>query len=127
MYRLSQIPRQEPRLAVKQTRPAGYLRFFCCFLLILFCVPAGRTQESERKVLKKGEVQYPAELKKRGIGGTVQLRAIVKADGTVKDIEVIGGSPALADAAKISVRGWKFAPGSAETPVKVVVKFDPNS
>jgi TonB family protein len=77
--------------------------------------------------VKKGEVQYPSELKKRGIGGTVQLRATVKADGTVKDIAVIGGSPALADAAKASVREWKFAPGSAETSVKVIVKFDPNS
>src|ERR1700745_3119081 len=112
---------------MKRRRPAEYLKLSCCLLLIFFCVPIGRTQETSRKVLKKAAVQYPDELKKRGIGGTVQLKAIVKADGTVKDISVIGASPALADATKASVRQWKFVPADAETPVNVVVKFDPNS
>src|ERR1700730_8053140 len=112
---------------MKRPRPTKYLRLFCCLLLIFSCVPIGRTQESKRKVLKKAEVQYPTELKKRGIGGTVQLKVVVRADGAVKDIDVIGGSPALADAAKASVRQWKFAPGDAETPVNVIVTFDPNS
>ena len=114
-------------LTMKRRRAAEYLKLSGCLLLIFSCVPMGRTQESTRKVLKKAEVQYPDELKKRGIGGTVQLKAIVKADGTVKDITVIGGSPALADAAKASVRQWKFVPADAETPVNVIVKFDPNS
>src|SRR5713101_5724792 len=93
-------------ITMKRRRPAEYLKLSCCLLLIFSCVPRGRTQESTRKVLKKAEVQYPDELKKRGIGGTVQLKVIVKADGTVKDISVVGGSPALADAAKASVRQW---------------------
>lgn len=112
---------------MKRRRPRKYLKLFFCFLLFFSCVRIGRTQESKRKILKKAEVQYPNELKKRGIGGTVQLRAVVRADGTVKDITVIGGSPALADAAMTSVRHWKFAPGDAETPVNVIVNFDPNS
>ena len=86
----------------------------------------GQTQNSERKVLKKAEVQYPTEMKARGIGGTVQLKAVVKADGSVKDISVVGGSPAFIDAARDSVRKWKFAPGNAESSVNVSVKFDPN-
>ena len=118
---------QSKGLTMKRRRPAEYLKLCCCVLLILFCVPLGRTQESTRKILKKAEVQYPDELKKRGIGGTVQLKVVVKADGTVKDISLIGGSPALADAAKTSVRQWKFAPGNTDTPVNVIVKFDPNS
>ena len=112
---------------MKRRRLAEYAKLFYCLLLIFSCVSMGRTQETSRKVLKKAEVQYPDELKKRGIGGTVQLKAIVKADGTVKDITVIGGSPALADAAKASVRQWKFVPADSETPVNVIVKFDPNS
>ncbi len=98
---------------------------FYSFLLISSCASVGRTQESGRKVLKKVEVSYPSALKSRGIGGTVQLSVVVKPDGSVKDIEVVGGSAALADAAKASVRQWKFAPATTETSVNVSVKFDP--
>lgn len=87
----------------------------------------GRAQVSQRKILKKVEVQYPSELKSRGIGGTVQLRIKVSLDGSVKDIDVVGGSAALADAAKTSVRQWRFVPSSTETSVDLSLKFDPNS
>jgi outer membrane biosynthesis protein TonB len=44
----------------------------------------------------------------------------------VKDVEVLGGNPALADAAEKAVRQWKFAPG-VESTISVAVTFDPNS
>ena len=77
-------------------------------------------------MVKKVEAQYPSILKRRGIGGTVKLKVIVRGDGTVKDIEVLGGNPALADAAEKAVRQWKFAPGG-ESTIAVAVNFDPNS
>ena len=83
--------------------------------------PAGR------KILKQVEAQYPAMLKKRGIGGTVRLRVTVKPDGSVRNTEVLGGSAILADAAQNAVMQWKFAPGSADTAVDVSIVFDPNS
>ena len=112
---------------MKRQRQTKYLRLFYCFLLIFSCLSLGRTQESERKVLKKAEVKYPSDLKKRGIAGTVRLRVVVRPDGRVKDIDVLGGSAPLAEAAKISVREWKFEPSDTETSVTVSVKFDPNS
>ena len=96
-------------------------------VLTFSCVSRSRAQERERKILKKVEVQYPAVLRKRGIGGTVRLKVVVRADGSVKDIEVLGGNAALVDAAEIAVRQWRFAPGDAETFMTVAVKFDPNS
>jgi TonB family protein len=79
-----------------------------------------------RKVLKKVEADYPAILKKRGIGGTVRLKVAVRADGSVKDVEVLGGNAVLADAAEKAVRQWKFAAGGEDTVV-VAVNFDPNA
>ena len=111
-------------------RGSGFHGLLSCLLLISFYVPAGRAQENQdtkRKILKKEDVVYPPVLKSRGIGGTVQLRVKVKADGGVKNVQVLGGSPALADAAAESVRRWRFQAASSETEINVVVKFDPQS
>ena len=95
-------------------------------VLTLVCLTPVRGQETDRKILKKVEAQYPQILKRRGIGGTVRLKVAIHADGTVKDVEVLGGNPALADAAEKAVRQWRFAPGS-ESTITVAVTFDPNS
>jgi TonB family protein len=85
-----------------------------------------RGQEKDRKILKKVDVHYPSVLKSRGIGGTVRLKVAIHADGTVKDVEVLGGNPTLVEAAEKAVREWKFAPGGESTMV-VAINFDPNS
>jgi TonB family protein len=97
-----------------------------CLVLTLVCLTAVRGQETDRKVLKKVEAQYPSILKRRGIGGMVRLKVAIHADGTVKDVDVLGGNPALADAAEKAVRQWRFAPGG-ESTITVAVTFDPNS
>jgi TonB family protein len=94
-------------------------------LTLVFLMPV-RGQELDRKILKKVEAQYPSILKRRGIGGTVRLKVAIHTDGTVKDVEVLGGNPALADAAEKAVRQWRFAPGG-ESTITVTVTFDPNS
>lgn len=96
----------------------------CLLCLFLWMVPS-QAQEADRKIVKKVEAQYPSILKRRGIGGTVRLKVVVHADGTVKDVQVLGGNPALADAAEKAVRQWRFAPG-VESTVTVAVAFDPN-
>lgn len=97
-----------------------------CLLLALMSLTPVRAQDNERKVVKKVEAQYPSILKRRGIGGTVRLKVAIHADGSVKEVDVLGGNPALADAAEKAVRQWKFAPGG-ESTVTVAVTFDPNS
>jgi TonB family protein len=89
--------------------------------------PSGRAQDATRKVVKKVDAQYPAALKHRGIGGTVRLKVYVKADGTVRDTEVLGGSAALAESAQKAVMQWRFTQGSAETTMEVSVVFNPDA
>ena len=72
-------------------------------------------------------MQYPSILKSKGIGGVVRLRVFIKPDGTVRDAEVIGGNPILAESAQKSVIQWKFTPGSSETTMEVSVVFDPHA
>jgi TonB family protein len=98
-------------------------------LLLLACALSGAAQEASpsRKILKKVEAQYPATLKRLGIGGTVRLKVYIKPDGTVRETEVQGGSPALADSAQKAVMQWRFAAAEAETVMQVSIVFDPNA
>jgi len=126
------VPKPDPRRLFEgstMTRNKGrnlYAGILCSLSLTLLFVSPGRAQDADRKILKKVEAQYPSILKRRGIGGTVKLKVLVRADGTVKEIEVLGGNPALADAAEKAVRQWRFAPGG-ESTISVAVEFDPNS
>ena len=107
-------------------RKTRYGAMIACLVCMLAWMIPGRAQEAERKIVKKVEAEYPSILKRRGIGGTVRLKVIVRPDGAVKDVQVLGGNPALADAAEKAVRQWRFAPGG-ESTITVAVSFDPNS
>ena len=50
----------------------------------------------------------------KGIGGLVRLKVYVKPDGSVRDTEVLGGNPILAESAQRSVIQWKFSPAGSE-------------
>jgi membrane protein involved in colicin uptake len=54
------------------------------------------------------------------LAGTVRVIAVVAADGDVKSVEPLGGSPVLIKAAEDAVAKWKFAPGGES---KEVVEF----
>lgn len=98
----------------------------CLLASAVFAWPAKGQDSGERKIVKKVEAEYPAILKRRGIGGTVRLKVAIHSDGTVKNVEVLGGNPALADAAEKAVRQWKFAAGG-ETTITISMSFDPNA
>jgi len=102
------------------------LKTFCFCVLLLSC-SAAHGQSQERKIVKKAPVAYPSILKSKGIGGVVRLRVFVKADGTVRDTEIVGGNPILVESAQKSVMQWKFTPGTAETIMEVSVVFDPHA
>ena len=111
-------------------KTSGYKRsglLFSVAVILLSGVALAPAQEMTRKVVKRVEAQYPSILKKRGIGGVVRLRVTVKADGTVRDTEVLGGSAILAESAQKAVKQWVFSPAASETTVEVSVVFDPTS
>jgi TonB family protein len=70
--------------------------------------------------------EYPAIARQMNLRGSVQLEVTIKADGSVKDIHIIGGHPVLADAAARSVKQWRFEPGGQETTELLKVSFEPN-
>jgi TonB family protein len=82
---------------------------------------------SSRRVVKSVAAQYPSVLKRRGIGGTVKLRVLVNANGSVKDVQVLGGNPILSDSAAKAVKQWIFAGAEKEESIEISVGFDPNS
>ena len=79
-----------------------------------------------RKAVKMVAVPYPSILKSKGIGGTVKLRVLVNANGTVKDVQVLGGNPILSDCSVKAVKQWVFAASEKEESIELSVAFDPN-
>lgn len=63
---------------------------------------------------------YPTTAKQLGIQGSVLLKAVIGADGTVRELRVIDGHPLLAPAAIEAVKRWKYKPYSVKgKPVEV--------
>jgi TonB family protein len=97
----------------------------CFGVLLLACAPLGRAQDTDRKIVKRVEPEYPAVLRRLSIGGAVRLKVTVRADGTVQETEILGGNDGLAAAAQKAVAQWKFSPASKTTIVEVKLIFDP--
>jgi TonB family protein len=76
------------------------------------------------KILKKIQPVYPLEAKREGIQGIVTLRVTVLKDGSVSNVEVSGGDPALVKAATDAVGQWQFAPlDQASAVTKIEINF----
>jgi TonB family protein len=109
------------------------LRYLLILLLLVltFFGPAGTAQgqqsavEGVRRIVRQTAPTYPELAKKMSLGGTVKVVAVVAADGTVKSVEPVGGSPVLIRAAQDAVAKWKFAPG-AESKEVLELHFTPN-
>jgi TonB family protein len=67
--------------------------------------------------------EYPRIAASLNIVGAVQLQAVVRADGTVKQVRVIGGHPALAEAAAAAVMRWRYERAAKETTETVKITF----
>lgn len=80
------------------------------------------------QVIRRTRVAYPAGASANKVEGTVELVAIVRPDGRVKDVKVIKGNPFLTAAAVTSVREWLYEPAKlngrpVESQVNVVLNF----
>jgi TonB family protein len=99
------------------------------FLLVLLGCSLGSAAaqiqqgESGRLVVKKTSPRYPEIARRMNIAGTVKVFAVVAADGKVKSVEPLGGSPLLIEAAKEAITQWKFAPASAESKELIELHF----
>ena len=83
-----------------------------------------QSSNEKRKVVRKVEPGYPEAAKRMNLGGTVRVVASVAADGNVRKVEPVGGSPLLVQAAQNAVSQWRFAPGTESEEI-VELHFTP--
>jgi TonB family protein len=81
--------------------------------------------EAARKLISHVEPVYPVVLLSSHIGGTVRLKVTIASNGTVEDVELLGGSPILGEAAMVAVKKWVYAAGHSQTQTEVSIPFDP--
>lgn len=102
-------------------------------LCALFLLPqAGAFQQSiqleisnaGRKIKTKVEPEYPELAVKARISGTARVELTVTAEGTVKDVKELGGSPILLAALVRAVKQWKYEPGPKESEIEVKGTFN---
>jgi TonB family protein len=67
-----------------------------------------RLQIGER--ITKVAPTYPPEAQQKGMGGTVQLRATISADGAVENVKPLHGPDLFIPAAVDAVRQWRYRP-----------------
>ena len=92
-------------------------------------VPASLAQKPskpERKVIVTAKPDYPEILRYAQVGGVVRLRATVLPNGTVSNVEVLGGNPIFAENAATAVKKWKYAPAATQTTEDVALSFTPH-
>jgi TonB family protein len=77
-----------------------------------------------RKLTSRVEPAYPVILLSNHIGGTVRMRVTIASNGTVEEVELIGGNPILGEAAMAAVKKWVYAVGRSRTQTEVSIPFD---
>jgi TonB family protein len=84
-------------------------------------------QVMRAKLIFKPNPKYPREAKKNRIQGTVKVEALIGDDGSVIDLEVLSGDPALVKAATDAVLQWRYQPTLLNgRPIQVVTEIDIN-
>jgi len=111
-------------------RTVGWMSAFAALLVAVLFVAApvlscAQDNANNRRILDRTTPDYPLIARHMGLQGTVKIEALVSADGRVKEVEVKGGHPVLAQSAAIAVRHWRWEPAAHETHELVEVKFSP--
>jgi TonB family protein len=90
---------------------------------ILLAGSTSASDQADRKLVRRENPEYPTIAAKMNLHGTVKLKIWIKADGSVRRLEYIGGHPLLAESALKAVKDWTYASSSKESTTVVEVKF----
>ncbi len=75
---------------------------------------------TEPALIRKIAPTYPMQARSERLSGKVVLSATIDADGSIRDVAVVSGSPILADSAAKAVRQWRYSPAMLNgTPVAI--------
>lgn len=94
-------------------------------LVLVIVSLQSQSQVSKRKIMEHAAPPYPALARSMALRGVVKVEALVAADGSVKNTEVKGGHPVLAQAAVNAVRRWRWEAASHESHEIVEISFYP--
>jgi periplasmic protein TonB len=79
------------------------------------------------KLVRKVIPEYPPLAKTARVSGVVHLLGVIAKDGTIQNLQVIGGNPLLTRAALDAVRQWIYEPTLLNgQPVEVIAPIDVN-
>lgn len=81
------------------------------------------TSNAGRKIKTRVEPEYPELAIKARISGTARVSVTVTAEGSVKDVKELGGSPILLAALVRAVKQWKYEPAPKESEIEVKAAF----
>jgi len=74
----------------------------------------------EARLVHRVEPVYPSQARTQRVQGKVTLSATIGADGSVRQVAVVGGSPVLAESAKAAVLKWRYSPALLNgSPIEV--------
>ena len=92
------------------------------FIVSVACSTA--VAQQERKAISKPAPEYPTLAKQLRLTGVVKVSVIIGTDGSIKDVQVLGGHPILVQQVEDTLKKWKYAPAGAETKVQLEFRFD---
>jgi TonB family protein len=82
---------------------------------------------AEGSLLHRVEPDYPEEARQQRIEGPVVLDVRTREDGSIEEVKLVSGQPALADAAIAAVKQWRFRPRTVKgRPVEMQTKVTLN-
>lgn len=78
-------------------------------------------------VTEKTRVKYPDAARNAGVQGMVLLKVVTSVTGDVKEVTVVSGDPALAQAAADAVKQWRYKPYTVDgVPVEMETEVGVN-
>jgi TonB family protein len=85
------------------------------FIALLLLCPGSSWGQESRKLIKKVDPVYPDLARKMNMTGAVKVDIGIATEGSVHDVQILGGNPVLAAAVEDAVKQWNYGSGPAET------------
>jgi protein TonB len=81
----------------------------------------------QANLIKQPKPVYPPLAKAARVQGTVKFQATISKDGTIQNLQLLGGPPLLVQAAMQAVEQWQYKPTLLNgEPVEVITTIDVN-
>ncbi len=131
---LASEPKRSFTAASKEVSDAPQLAMASTPALPLSVAPAIATPALRKsdavpaKLLQRAAPTYPPAALRLKTSGSVVLSAVVRKDGSVAEVKMVGGNPVFRDSAISAVRQWRYSPATlngepVETTAEIVLKF----